>query len=160
MPLTGWRLWRVDPNGTLRSLWKSSHTPWTAAPQRAGCTPGTRRSFTFGYSTGHRAPHAGCDCGYHVLLTPAQLDGLRAPCLVAAGTARVWGTVVPHALGYRAEWCQITALLDGPIPGSIHQRWASADQVRLAAAHYQLPVLPADLADEGRWDCEQGSTRT
>ena len=141
MALTGWRLWRVEPDGTLRSLWKGSHKPWTAQPQQAGCPPGSRRSFTLGACRRHRPPEPDCDCGYHVLLTPGQLDQLSAPSPVVAGTAHIWGTVVPHALGSRAEWCQATALVDGPVPGSTHERWASPQQVHLAAARYRLSVL-------------------
>ena len=158
--LTGWRLWRVAPDGTLRSLWRGGHQPWTAAPQRATCPPGSRRSFTLTAPGSHRVPGVDCDCGYHVLLDPRQLDRLRVQPVVVAGTARVWGAVVPHAQGYRAEWCQVTALLDGPVPGSTHEHWASPAQVWAAAARHHLPVLPADLVHEGRWQHEQGSTRT
>ena len=157
MALTGWRLWRVDPDGTLRSLWKGAHKPWTTQPHQAACPPGSPRSFTHAR---HRPPAPGCGCGYYALLTPSQLGRLSAPSMVVAGTTQTWGSILPHTQGYRAQWCQITALLDGPVPGSSHERWANAEQVHLAATRYRLPVLPADLVNEERWNREQGRTRT
>ena len=159
MAVNGWRLWRVDPDGTLRSVWKASHKPWTAQPQHAACARVTLLWPPAVQSRAHRAPGPDCDCGYYLMLTAEQLAELWVPSPVVAGTAVAWGTVVPHAFGYRAERCQITALLDGPLPGSTHGRWASADMVQLAATRHHLPVLPADLANEGRLDHEQGSHR-
>lgn len=160
MAVNGWRVWRIDPDGALRSVWKATYKAWTAQPQQATCSGVTLPAFTAASEARHRAPAANCDCGYYLMLTSGPLAELWVPSQVVAGTAQAWGTVVPHAFGYRAERCQITALLDGPVPGSSHERWAGADRVQLAAARYHLPVLPAELAEEGSYNREQTSHRT
>jgi hypothetical protein len=157
MAVDGWRLWRIHPDGTLRSVWRASHRPWTGRPQQATCSRAALPAFTATSDRRHAAPAADCDCGFYLVLTPEPLAELWVPSDVVAGTARGWGTVVSHAFGYRTEHCQITGLLDGPVPGTSHQRWSSADQIQRAGDRYDLPVLPAELAT--RADAPQREVR-
>jgi hypothetical protein len=146
MAVHGWRLWRIHPDGSLRSVWRAAHERWTTGPQQATCSAVALPVFASASGRRHRAPATDCDCGYYLTLTSEPLAELWVPSDVVAGTAQGWGTVVPHAFGYRTERCRITALLDGPVPGSSHDRWCRADEIQLAAARYQVPMLPAELA--------------
>lgn len=94
-PIVGWRVWQWDSAG-LKSL---NGEPWQPGkPLQAGC-----RDHAPGHS--HDAPEFDCSCGIYAAKT---LDHLRRTQFWHFGTVRgevgLWGSVVQHEAGYRAEF--------------------------------------------------------
>jgi hypothetical protein len=94
-PVLGWRAWQFSGRGSsLRLRPVGPHgRAWPARrPARASCW-----KLRF-----HRAPDLSCTCGLHATRDPELLRS--APARTVVGTAALWGTVVEHALGYRARF--------------------------------------------------------
>ena len=94
-PVVAWRAWALsghDETLRLRPVGRFSH-PWP--PERAVEASCGRWRF-------HRAPSLGCTCGVHATREIDLLRRARGPAVV--GTVALWGTVVEHALGYRARF--------------------------------------------------------
>ena len=93
-PIIGYRVWGWDAIG-LTSLNGERWLP--NKPFVAGC----RASDTHGV---HRAPHMNCTCGVYAAKTVGHLRqssyGSYGPC----GEVRLWGTLVEHAEGWRAQF--------------------------------------------------------
>ena len=97
-PEQGWRAWglaRVRGSIQLSSPIVGSRRWPPRRPARAGCE---RR----GVST-HRAPDPACTCGVYALARPSQLRFVQYPGSVV-GSVAMWGRVVQHAAGYRAQF--------------------------------------------------------
>jgi hypothetical protein len=96
--LSGWRTWGLVGSRDAASLGlvpvvRRRSRVWPAArPTRAVCARGRR----------HRVPDVGCRCGLHALRDTGSLRRTRDPAVV--GTVALWGRIVEHEYGYRAEW--------------------------------------------------------
>ena len=132
-PLRAFRCWRVewqDGRPVLGSLFHS--TVWPAdGPLRAKCEqrPGSlglwiRRCFSRKLES-HAAPAWGCECGIYAMSHLEDDEDLkmsphicqRGPLdrvMRVAGVAQLWGRVVQHDRGYRAEYAQPLRLLTVP----------------------------------------------
>lgn len=96
-PIVAWRAWTLGwrRHGERVDLLPiaGSSRPWpTMRPAEASCT---RPKL-------HRAPFPNCTCGLHATFTPDLLRRTRDP--VVVGTAALWGRVIEHDHGYRAEF--------------------------------------------------------
>ncbi len=96
-PIEGWRTWTVlaGRDGSRARLLPIAGTgkPWPArSPAHAECA---RRRL-------HRVPGLDCTCGIHATVDRDLLRRTRDP--AALGSVALWGRVVEHALGYRAEF--------------------------------------------------------
>ena len=94
-PVVAWRAWGLSGQcGTLRLRPVGRFArPWPPRrPVEASC----------GHWRFHRAPSLGCTCGVHATREPELLQRARGPAVV--GTVALWGTIVEHALGYRARF--------------------------------------------------------
>jgi hypothetical protein len=93
-PIIGYRVWGWDAVG-LTSLNGERWTP--KKPIVAGC----RACETHG---AHHAPHMNCTCGVYAAKTLQHLRrscyGSHGPC----GEVLLWGTVVEHQRGWRAQF--------------------------------------------------------
>jgi hypothetical protein len=120
-PVEGWRAWRLAldrrgvslvPNGRGR--------PW---PKQKAADAGCWRHRS------HDAPVAACTCGLYATNDRTLLDRARSPSVV--GTVALWGRVIQHSLGWRAEFaypqrlglvchvCLSQRGVTGPDPGSV-----------------------------------------
>jgi hypothetical protein len=94
-PVIAWRAWALSGHAAtlrLRPVGRFAR-PWPARqPVEASC----------GHWRFHRAPSLGCTCGVHATREPELLRRARGP--VVVGTVALWGTIVEHALGYRARF--------------------------------------------------------
>ncbi len=95
-PIDAWRTWtlRGSRDGTQVRLLPIAGTghPWPPRlPVRAECARHRR----------HLAPGIDCTCGIHATHEPDPLRRTRDPAVL--GTVALWGRVVEHELGYRAE---------------------------------------------------------
>jgi hypothetical protein len=94
--IDGWRTWTLEGSrdgSEVRLLpIAGTGTPWPPLqPVRARCA--RRRP--------HRVPEIDCTCGIHATLEVGPLRRTRDPTVL--GTVSLWGRVLVHARGYRAE---------------------------------------------------------
>jgi hypothetical protein len=101
-PILAWRIWRlrIDPDTEA------------VAPVLESCVYGEpwpeRRAFS-AYCPEHEKPEPTCGCGIHAVTTrAAALEWARwaqsaLPHPIALGQVQLWGRVLPHSAGYRAE---------------------------------------------------------
>ena len=129
-PLQAYRCWHVNWDGdqpVLRSVYNP--TIWPAdAPLRATCVKGSgsfaawvRALFSrTAKAATHPAPAWGCQCGVYGLthLHGNELEEVpRVPGrdpergAVALGVVLLWGRVIQHAHGYRAEYARPLKIL-------------------------------------------------
>ncbi|HEX6331749.1 MAG TPA: hypothetical protein VF129_10765 [Actinomycetota bacterium] len=94
-PIDGWRTWTVAGSrdgAEARLLPIVGRGAWPArSPVRAVCGKGRR----------HEVPGPTCTCGIHATIEPDPLRRTRDP--AALGRVALWGRVLEHELGFRAE---------------------------------------------------------
>jgi hypothetical protein len=88
---TGWRSWGVDSKGTLQSATASEIWPAGAALEMR-CTPAA-----------HTIPQADCSCGIYAFKTRQDLEGSEYAQMPVHGRVALWGRVIEHEHGYRAQ---------------------------------------------------------
>jgi hypothetical protein len=98
-PVIGWRAWALAwaPTGEpeLRPIIYSGET-WPAREvARASCPPHARR--------GHRAPDADCTCGLYAVDGLDRLPAVTGRDVTVIGSVALWGKMVEHDSGFRAE---------------------------------------------------------
>jgi hypothetical protein len=123
--LTAWRVWDVYANGLLTG--QAVHEPWPPyEPLRATCANVQHDGAKAHLRDGRYlpAPRRRCNCGIHTHKTEPQVlarilrdHGLFSPYERPDGrvwgTVKIWGRIVEHTEGYRAEyaypgtlWCE------------------------------------------------------
>ncbi|HWO69402.1 MAG TPA: hypothetical protein VNP94_01400 [Actinomycetota bacterium] len=107
-PILGWRTWRlVRARGGLRIAPATPREPWEpGVAQRATCTGAhTRLYLVFNpeLAPTHRSPEPGCTCGFHAFKEPARL-GRTGRGVGVVGQVAMWGRVIEHTRGWRAEF--------------------------------------------------------
>lgn len=134
-PVLGWRLWHVRETsaGYRLGSW-TRNAEWPAARRvEARC----RR---------HDAPRAGHRCGIYAFRTRALAEELLRRCAplslagcrpVALGSVSLWGRVVPHADGWRAQFAY---------PYELFLLGGDAGVARDLRDGYAVDVTPAALA--------------
>lgn len=129
-PIRAWRAWSLSPQPYLLAqpqptdYLHSTNVPhvWTPrAQQPAECMNGGALA-----RTGHEPPHERCTCGYYALRTlgdvvelfirPSTHDPAGVFPHAVIGEVYLWGKVIAHELGYRAQYAYpktiITARLE------------------------------------------------
>ena len=98
-PIIGWRAWALTrtPDGRpeLRPIIYSGERWPAGQAARAECPPHTR--------SGHRAPEANCTCGLYAVDGLDRLPAIMGRDVTVIGSVSVWGTIVEHDSGFRAE---------------------------------------------------------
>ena len=129
-PVVGWRVWRVSREidrwrsaaelaGELRRRERERGEPVSVEPLFAprlrsltelGFWPARRRlEAACGRGEHHTAPRADCECGIWAFraaerASAALLDYAHGPTPVALGRVHLWGRIVEHQLGWRAQY--------------------------------------------------------
>jgi hypothetical protein len=97
-PVEGWRAWRLvrlpDGGFGLGSLFSPQERWRPRAATRAVCAA---------EAPYHLAPAEGCRCGYYAYAGPGRLAGASRRASVI-GAVALWGSVIAHDFGYRAEY--------------------------------------------------------
>jgi hypothetical protein len=106
-PIIGWRFWRTDEEGILYSLTRRAGGHLTRWPQlrpaQASCRAGLD----------HLSPHRTCRCGWYACRSVTDLVRWFAfavsacyihPWEISLGTVALWGRVIEHRGGWRAEF--------------------------------------------------------
>lgn len=117
-PIVGWRLWQVvagERSGHQLAAWTSDRLVW---PPRA-------RAESHCLSAGPRAhlsPEPGCRCGLYAFGSRELAEGAIAaemrPIPIAIGRVSLWGRVVKHRDGWRAQYAypyEVLLLDDDPV---------------------------------------------
>lgn len=103
-PIISYRLWRWDIAG-LRSLNGELWQP--RKPLEAGCRASDFARRTHGDGAAHRphiAPHIKCTCGIYASKSLEHLRERRHERSLVYGQVSLWGTVVEHHDGWRAQY--------------------------------------------------------
>lgn len=104
-PILAYRAWQVA-GGVLKSL--NSGEQWLKGePMKARCSASSHCL---------QPPVASCSCGLYAWATPENLANSDS---AVRGVVALWGKVIKHALGYRAEFAYPWAFLKprSPMPG-------------------------------------------
>jgi hypothetical protein len=103
-PIIGWRVWRWDTTG-LKSL---NGKPWSPGqPLAAKCGAGNVHD-------AHEPPQAGCTCGVYAAKSREHLRQLGYDGHGIRGEVHLWGTVVEHEFGWRAQFAYPKSLVLPP----------------------------------------------
>ena len=103
-PIIGWRVWRWYASG-LRSL---NGKPWSPGqPLAAKCGAGNAHD-------AHEPPQADCTCGVYAAKSLDHLRQIGLDRYGVLGEVNLWGTVVEHELGWRAQFAYPKTLFLSP----------------------------------------------
>lgn len=145
-PIMAWRAWaltgRRDGTGLLLRPVARRSRPWRPFEVAEAVCKATRL---------HHAPHPTCTCGLHATHTVEILRKTRCPAVL--GRTALWGTVIEHELGYRAQFaypqrlsliCQFCFWMAGPHGRTPeHVGWFPKDEL--------VPICDEHLATATRY---------
>lgn len=158
-PILGWRLWRLRRNegGELRLTPTTPRSDWEpGVALRARCSGAhTRLYMVFNpeLEATHRSPEPGCTCGVHAMADLGRLTRSMTRASVV-GRIAMWGRVLEHAKGWRAElaypsrlrlvcwWCR--GLRHRAEPAAVGAR---GSELRPACEHHARHVAGATVLD-------------
>jgi hypothetical protein len=132
-PIVGYRVWNWD----CKRLWSLNGRFWL--PGRAlaaGCCVALR--------TDHKPPADGCSCGVYAAKSYQHLQeiypsGFVEGFAVVQGEVCLWGKVVEHALGYRAQFAYPKSLV---LPSNIDPRLESSRLESLMVYGADISIPP------------------
>jgi hypothetical protein len=107
-PVLGWRAWRLHRgDGGVRIVPTTPRSAWEPRVAiHATCSGSHTREYMVHNPElvkFHRSPEPGCTCGVHAIKDPSRLARSgRAAAVV--GRVAMWGRVIEHTKGYRAEF--------------------------------------------------------
>ena len=103
-PIVAYRVWQWDATG-LKSLnnepWIPGHCLAAACRGYGGWKAANGEAVPL---DGHEPPHDGCSCGVYAAKNFAHLRNIGYAEYGVHGEVYLWGTVVEHVLGYRAQY--------------------------------------------------------
>jgi len=152
-PIEGWRAWRLHRTdaGALRIAPTTPRSDWEpGVPIHATCSGSHTREYMIynpELAKFHRSPEPGCTCGIHAMKGPERLRHANRAAGVV-GTIAMWGRVIEHTKGYRAEfayparlrlvcsWCLWSAALPG-VPARVLDR--EGDLIPVCERHAEQP---------------------
>jgi hypothetical protein len=100
-PIVGYRVWQWNATG-LRSLNGESWLP--GRPLAAGCQAVARGTRVKAVHGAHELPHPNCTCGVYAAKNIGHLRQFGYENRGIHGEVYLWGTVVEHRLGWRAQF--------------------------------------------------------
>ena len=100
-PIVGCRVWQWDTTG-LKSLNFESWSP--RKPLAAECRAASHGIIVGRAEAAHDAPQANCTCGVYASKSLEHLRTTGYAKYGIHGEVNLWGTVVEHELGYRAQF--------------------------------------------------------
>jgi hypothetical protein len=113
-PIVGYRVWTWDTKG-FKSLcgerWHPNQS--LAARCRASAVVGTIASRVEGHDS-HDAPQVNCTCGIYAVKTLHHFRSAGYERYGVHGEVYLWGTVVEHELGWRAQFAYPKSLVLPP----------------------------------------------
>jgi len=137
--IVAYRAWTWGASG-LASL---NGEPWIAGrPLVAACNTAPRlSSFVYrNFAICHEAPQVGCTCGIYAAKDIDQLRRIGYCGSGIYGEVYLWGTVVEHRLGWRAQFAYPKTLVLSPASLLLQER-----ELRLLLGLYSSKLLPSLL---------------
>ncbi len=131
-PIVGCRIWNLHANG-LRSLNGVAWLP--GSPFTATC----RRDH-------HEAPVYGCSCGIYAAKDYRHLGQMVQFKGYPHGEVYLWGKIVVHRHGYRAQFAYPKNLV---LPSTVNPRWAPSALEPLIAYKVDISVVANSSREEG-----------
>lgn len=162
--ILAFRAWRLvwDDAEQAPRLAPTTPRPWwppKAAPAATCSGSHTRLYMVFDpTATPHRSPDAGCTCGWHAVHDPSTLVRPGGPAAVI-GQVSLWGQVIEHAKGWRAEFAYPARLRLVCSRCARTGRWPAepaivarrdAELVPACAAHAALELAPGTDGEPAR----------
>lgn len=146
-PVVGFRVWRLDRDGTLlpravSALHWLDVEPWLPGRNDAVCVYEGRSRAP------HRSPDGDCDCGLHACHEVSQVARAARADGCIAGAIAAWGDLQVHRTGFRAQHAQIVAL-------AMPERSALTAPARAAARRYVVPLV--DFSELGACAADHGA---
>jgi hypothetical protein len=128
-PIVGWRVWRWDA-ARLKSL---NGKPWSPGqPLAAKCVAGNAHD-------AHEPPQATCTCGVYAAKSLDRLRKIGLDKYGVLGEVNLWGAVVEHELGWRAQFAYPKTLF---LPFALIPSDTKEMELRLGAlAAYDIDVF-------------------
>jgi hypothetical protein len=112
-PIVAFRAWRLAVTTSGPRLAPTTPRPaWVPREAPAATCSGTHTRLYLVFdptATPHRSPDEGCTCGWHAARDAASLVRPGGPAAVI-GQVSLWGKVIEHARGFRAEHAYPTRL--------------------------------------------------
>jgi hypothetical protein len=113
-PIIGWRVWQWDAAG-LKSL---NGERWPSGkPLAAGCKAASYSTIVGRAKAAHDAndaPQSTCTCGVYAAKSLDHLRKIGLDRFGVLGEVNLWGTVVEHELGWRAQFAYPKSLVLPP----------------------------------------------
>jgi hypothetical protein len=130
--IVGYRAWRLDDDGRLRSyvsVHPDAATVWTPGDVTARCRHG------------HEAPAIGCSCGLHAAYEPPDpfRDGGFGRNHAVYGAITCWGNIDTTSTDFRAQHARIVCLAFWRM-----QTWHHTERVRAVARRHGVPCVELD----------------
>ena len=113
-PIIGWRVWQWDAAG-LKSLNGERWSP--GKPLAAGCKAASYSTIVGRAKAAHDAndaPQSTCTCGVYAAKSLDHLRKIGLDRFGVLGEVKLWGTVVEHELGWRAQFAYPKSLVLPP----------------------------------------------
>ena len=105
-PVVGYRAWLLEPRGLTSFNGEFWHPNQKL---QAVCRKSVYRFFNR-----HRPPHGNCSCGIYAAKNLDHLRGIGYADQGVRGEVYLWGTVVEHKLGWRAQFAYPKTLVVSP----------------------------------------------
>lgn len=125
-PLVGWRSWKVSHSGVLSAA-ASGNVWYPGIPNRAMCNVANNgvNWGQFGCHPVWDAPYPNCSCGFYCfkdlqgeLMQLLEYDSMTyATSSQSLGQVNMWGKIIEHERGHRAQYIYPKALIVGESVG-------------------------------------------
>lgn len=112
--------------------------------------------------SGHPVPGENCTCGLWATKKPRiPLDYATSSLSghIVIGVVGLWGRIVPHELGYRAQYARPYALVED-ISSMVRDSYPRIEVVHALARRYEVPTLPSIKAAAQEFKLQQDLLNT
>lgn len=134
-PIIAWRTWKLSSDGSGRLIGVYQAYSWPRMPAKAVCA-----------HSGH--PASGCQCGWYAMKArPSEVGPDQI-----IGKVALWGKVISHQHGYRAEYAYpIELFLELPMP-RFELSFGYRHELEMISKNYNCPIriTAKGVADEVR----------
>ena len=154
-PIVAYRTWQWDAVG-LKSLncepWIPGQCLAAACRRHGGWRAANGESSPL---DGHEPPHDGCSCGVYAAKNFAHLRNIGYAEYGVHGEVYLWGSVVEHALGYRAQYAYPKSIVLPPdtIPFRMSAVESRLESLMAYGADISIPGMAGNIP---LWSKESG----
>lgn len=118
-----------------------NHVTWATSTMEAQCM---RSAVTLDVNNHHEAPNKNCQCGLYAALTVDRAAYFLRGDFGVIGQVGLWGTVIPHHYGYRAQYMQILSFYTTARGILLSRRDENYPILRELSKKYNVPLEPVE----------------